>query len=319
MTTFGDRVYQQGGSPVASAAPMTAGDEYFLDPTNGSDDNDGKAIDRAKATLLAAYNLTTANQNDIVHYIAGSSSLTLSAALTWAKNYTHLIGHCAPTMVAQRARIFQLSTLTGASPLLTISATGCIFQNLYIFQGVDDATSLINVSVTGGRNYFWNVHFAGGGHATQAINGGASLKLNGADENTFEDCTIGVDTADAATGMASILMDSEATRNVFRRCNLTMKASNAGAIFVEVADNAGIDRYTIFDECLFINSSATTLTQAFAIPAGMSIPRGPIILKNCLATGADDWDANDRGVIVTTLGTFTAGGNAGLAAATVAA
>jgi len=110
-----------------------------------------------------------------VYYIAGTSSITLSAALTWSNSYTHLIGICAPTRTAQRARIFQLSTLTGASPLITISGSGCIFSNLYVFQGVNDATSLINVSVTGGRNYFENVHFAGGGHAAQAIDGGAAL------------------------------------------------------------------------------------------------------------------------------------------------
>lgn len=296
MTTFGDQLYQNGGSPVASASPLTAGNEYYVDPTNGSDDNDGAAIDRAKATLLAGYNLTTANQNDIVHYISGSSSLTLSAALVWAKSYTHFIGHCAPTRTAQRARIFQLSTLTGASPLLTISASGCRFENFYIFQGVADATSLINVSVTGGRNYFNNVHFAGGGHATQAVNGGASLHLNGAEENTFVNCTIGVDTVDAATGMMGILMDAEAHRNEFYNCKVRMRAGNGGAGFLEVVDATGIDRDTIFQDCLFLNNSATDMTSGFVIPAGMGAPR-KILLKDCMILGTAKLDANDRGVL----------------------
>ncbi len=215
-------------------------------------------------------------------------------------------------MVAQRARLFQLSTLTGASPLINVTASGCIFKNFYVFQGVDDATSLINVQVTGGRNYFENVHFAGGGHATQAVNGGASLSLAGAEENTFVNCTVGVDTVAAATGMAGLLLDTEARRNIFRGCHFTMYAGNAGAIFVEVADATGIDRYTIFDNCQFINPSATGMSQAFAIPAGMSPPRGPIFLKDCWGYGFTDWEANDRGVLYISGAAPTAGGTTGL-------
>ena len=269
---------------------------YFFDPATGSDGNSGLAPDEALATLAAAYAKCTANQHDTIFYIAGSSSMTLTAALDWAKNYTHLVGICAPTEIAQRARIFQLSTLTGASPLLTVSASGCIMKNFYIFQGVADNTSLINVSVTGGRNYFENVHFAGGGHATQAVNGGASLKLDGAEENTFVNCTIGVDTVDAATGMMGILFDGEAHRNMFRNCVVRIRAGNAGAGFVEVVDATGIDRDNTFIDCLFLNNSATSLTSGFVIPAGMGAPR-KILLKDCMVLGATKLDANDRGVL----------------------
>jgi len=290
---------------------------YLVDTVNGNDSNIGDRWTKPLATIAAAYAKCTANQHDVVLYLAGSSGLTMSAALVWAKNYTHLIGLCAPTHAAQRARVFQLATLTGASPLVTVSATGCILKNLYLFQGVDDATSLINVEVTGGRNYFENVHFAGGGHATQAINGGASLSLDGAEENLFVNCTIGVDTISAATGMAGVLFDSQAHRNVFRDCKFTMYAGNAGAIFAEVVDATGIDRYTIFERCLFLNTSATAMTAAFAIPA-MGAPRR-IYLVDCALHGATDWDANDRGVLFQSNGTLTVGGNAGTMLTTVAA
>jgi hypothetical protein len=271
---------------------------YLVDPANGDDDNRGNNFDQPLASISAAYEKCTANQHDVVLYIASSSGNTLSSALTWSKDYTHLIGWCAPTRVAQRARIFQKSDLTGASPLLTISATGCIFKNFYIFQGVDDATSLINVSVTGGRNYFENVHFAGGGHATQAVDGGASLKLDGAEENTFVNCTIGVDTIEAGDGMVGILFDGEAHRNVFENCHVSLYAGHAGAAWVEVADATGVDRYNIFNGCIFTNTynSSNALTSGFVIPAGMGEPRR-IFLKDCMGFGAAKWDANDRGVL----------------------
>jgi len=291
---------------------------YIVDPANGNDSNPGDRFEKPLASIEAAFALCTTNQHDVVLYVAGSSGNNLAAAVDWSKNYTHLIGLCAPTRAAQRARIFQTSTLTGASPLLTVSGSGCIFKDFYIFQGVDDATSLINVSVTGGRNYFENVHFAGGGHATQAVNGGASLKLDGAEENLFKNCTIGVDTIAAGTGMAGILFDGEAHRNVFEDCMVTMYAGHAGAIFAEIVDATGIDRYTIFRRCIFSNTASTAMTQAFAIPAGMGAPRR-IYLMDCAMHGATDWDGNDRGILFQNNGTITVGGNAGLFLTTVAA
>jgi len=295
MTSFGDQLFQFGNVPVGVNFP-TGGNTYYLDPANGSDDNDGLAINRAFKTLPVAYAKLTANQNDILYYLAGASSLSLSAAFTWGKSYTHFIGVCAPTQVAQRARVFQTSTATGLSPLITISASGCIWKNLYIFQGVNDNTSLINVSITGGRNYFDTVHFAGGGHATQAVDGGASLKLDGAEENTFKNCTIGVDTISAGTGMAGILFDTDATRNLFIDCTVRLFADNAGAIFVEVADGTGIAMDNTFKNCLFLNNSVTSLTAGFALPAGLGAQRR-ILLKDCMTLGATKLDANDRGAL----------------------
>ncbi|MFH1636264.1 MAG: hypothetical protein ABIG63_19925 [Chloroflexota bacterium] len=287
---------------------------FFVDPASGSNSNPGTNFLAPLASIEAAYALCVANQHDVVLYVAGASGNTLAAAVTWSKSYTHLIGWCAPTMVGQRSRIFQAAALTGASPLLTVSGSGCIFKNIYIFQGVNDATSLINVAVTGGRNYFENVHFAGGGHAAQAIDGGASLQLNGGSENTFIDCTIGVDTIAAATGMVGLLVDGSATRNIFKGCNFTMWGGNSGAAFVEFTDITAIDRYLIFKDCNFINLG-TGQASAFVIPAGFDGTNMRVFLRDCALFGATDWDASNRGAIQANMGTFTGGGNSGLFAA----
>lgn len=293
----------------------TAGNDYFVDPANGNNANSGTTPGNAFASIATAFAACTANQHDCVWYIAGSSGINLSAALNWNKNYTHLVGICAPTRTAQRSRIFQLSTLTGASPLLTVSATGCIFQNFYIFQGVNDATSLINVSVTGQRNYFENVHFAGGGHAAQAIDGGASLMLNGAAENTFLNCTIGVDTIDAATGMMCMLMDGDALRNRFIDCDFIIEAGHTGAGFVEVVDSTGIDRYNIFRNCTFLNSNAPnfTIASAFVIPAIAANRPSRLYLFNCMGYGFSKWDASDRVILFGNMDAVTGADLSGVA------
>ncbi len=321
MTTFADQVYQWGGVPLATAAAMFGpkAKTYFVDPTNGSDTNEGTDIMAPLATLLAAYNKTVSGQNDVIYYLAGTSSLTLSAALTWSNSYTHLFGVCAPVHVGQRARIFQLSTLTGASPLITISGSGCIFKNLYIFQGVDDNTSLINVRVTGGRNYFENVHFAGGGHATQAINGGASLHLyQSASENLFRNCTIGVDTVEAATGMDALLLSGgtgsvHTTRNRFEHCTFRIKAGAGGVAFVELMTIYDIDRDLVFEDCIFENLAATAIDSAFVVPAGFDKNDKRILLRNCLGIGASKWDANDRGAVYGNMNAVTGADLSGVA------
>ena len=320
MTTHADLIYQLGGMPVGFLVPFSRDAKYyFLDPARGSDDNDGLAPDRALATLAAAEDKCVANQHDTVFYIAGSSSLTLDAALTWDKNYTHLIGLAAPSRIATRARIFQASDLTDASPLIDITATGCIFANLYIFQGVDDAGSLINVRVTGGRNYFHNVHFAGGGHASQAIDGGASLALGGnqtCEENLFYRCTIGVDTVDAATGMMALIFNgTEAHRNEFKECTFRMRAGHTAAGFVElVTTAAAIDRDTVFDNCLFINNStAKDMAAAFVIPATAAGEPHLILLKDCIFHNVTTLDADDRGMIFGNMGAITGADLSGVA------
>ena len=314
MTTHADMLFHLGGLPVIHGIPFTHKSKfYFVDARHGSDSNSGLTPYHALATIIAAEAKMVANQHDTCFILGTGTAITMSAALTWDKSYTHLIGLCAPTMVAQRARIAHETVATGdLSPLFNVTATGCIFKNFYCFHGIASATNLINWQLTGGRNYFENVHFAGGGHVTQAVNGGASLALAAAEENTFVNCTIGIDTITAATGMAGLLLDGGAVRNIFRGCHFTMRASNAGAIFVELVDAQAIDRYVIFDNCIFINMSATTMSQAFAIPAGMGVPRGPMFMKDCWGYGFTDWDASDRGVLYIAGAKPTAGGTTGL-------
>jgi len=270
---------------------------YVVDAANGDDDNAGDRWSLPLATVSAALAKCVSGRHDTVLVVASASAVNEDAAIVWNKNLTHLVGIGAPSHAAQRTRI--VCNATGLSPFLTVSGYGCIFRNLYLWQGQDDATSLVAVSVTGNRNYFENVHFAGGGHATQAIDGGASLLINGGSENRFIDCTIGVDTVDAGTGMAGLVFAATggAARNLFERCRFTLQAGHAGAIFVELLGNSGIDRYQLFRDCVFINLSGTAMTQAFAVAAGFDPANKRILLTDCAKIGAGKWDNGDTGMI----------------------
>lgn len=303
---------------LASAASMIppGGTWYFVDGTNGLDTNDGTTWTAPLKTVTAAYAKTTTGKHDVVCVLAAAAGTAELTAIAWAKNLTHLIGLGAPTGISARSRIMCGAVDTGTndmSPFFTVSGYGCIFSNLTFWQGQDDASTLINVSVTGARNYFNRVHFAGGGHATQAIDGGASLLIDGGSENVFERCTVGVDTVVAATGMAALLFDGAASRNTFRECVFQLYAGHAGVKLVEIVDNDGIGRWNIFKNCLFLNPCRTyTMTEVFTIPASMTAETNYIILQDSFCLGATDWDTNDRGVLYLANGTSTGGGNAGL-------
>ncbi len=316
-THFGGVVYSMGVPLLGGEGILTQGDSYFLDPVNGNDSNNGKSVDKAKKTLLAAYDATTAAQNDVIYYLASTTagSTTVSATLTWSKNQVHLIGVCAPTLIAKRARIMQAYGTTAVSPMIDITATGCIFKNLYFFQGVADATSLIDIRVTGARNYFENVHFAGIGDATQDASGGCSLSLDGAAENTFVNCAIGLDTQTTRTSNTTeLLVDTSSSRNAFIDCILYAWISGATHTLVKIADTAGVDRWLWFKRCLFLSESANNaLAMTAAIDTVSAAVSSYIILQDCTAVGITAWYDTASGKLYANMASPTASAAGGLA------
>ena len=92
---------------------------YFVDPVNGSNTNSGDRWTKPVADIATAYGLCTANQHDVVLYLASSSGVDLTAALTWSKSYTHLVGMCAPTCVGRAYRALICGAQTCARPYTT--------------------------------------------------------------------------------------------------------------------------------------------------------------------------------------------------------
>ncbi|MHA2066757.1 MAG: hypothetical protein ACXABY_20485, partial [Candidatus Thorarchaeota archaeon] len=139
--------------------------------------------------------------------------------------------------------------------------------------------------------------FAGIGNTTMDVAGAASLKVSG-DENLFEECVIGLDTIGRGSAANSeILFTGGATRNIFRRCIIPTYADADTHQFVTQAASA-IDRFNIFEDCLFynaVNSGATTMTEALDIATGGSPAGGFILWGNNTIVGATEWDAGDEG------------------------
>ena len=305
------------GVPVLGTVggiPMT-GTYFFVDPATGSDAYDGLSPETPFQSLTAAYNAATAGNNDVIVLIGdGSTTGTarLTATLTWSKNATHLIGVTAPTMLNQRARISTLTTATvNINPLMTISASGCIFANFSFFQGVgQSATDEQLLDITGDRNYFYNVQFGGMGHATGAGRAGSyCVYLNDGDENTFDSCTFGLDTVNRSAANASVKFRGQSQRNVFRNCLWPMYATAATPLFIDANAVGSIDRFQWFSSNTFMNTGTSSVAAVVAFNASQG---GKIVLDNCSAVGATDWTATDTATVQIT-GAVPNGDTSGMA------
>ena len=272
----------QGALPVNLVKNSSAlGNRWYVNETTGLDTNPGNAAAPFK-TLTAAHAAAVANNGDIVFLIG---TVHLTATLAWTKNQVSLVGTAAPSD-NDRARI----SVTGSAvftPLVNVTAQGCSFINLGTFHGFADASAQICWIEAGGRNYYNNVQFLGGGDATAAAQTGMrSLKIAASGENLFVGCTIGLDTVVRATGAnASLELTTGAPRNVFRNCIFQALCSLATDVHVTVGAD-GIDRYVLFENCTFINcvdSTGTTLNAAITANAAAG---GSVIVQGGMSIGA---------------------------------
>lgn len=292
--------------------PLT-GNWWFCDYANGNDGNagagaDGAGPDAPLKTISRALELATAGNNDVV-VIMGDGSTTasqrLEESLDWSKNATHLIGMTAPVMEAQRARITTLTTATtNINPLMTVSASGCIFANFSFFQGVGQATTDEKlIDITGDRNYFWNIQFGGMGNQVGADRAGSYIiYLNDGDENLFEHCSIGLETVQRGAANASVKVANGSQRNTFRDCQFVMAADQTSPLFVDAsASNALNGSSLTFWRCAFRNLVNITGAAQPAVTASVAADvNGTVFFDQC-STMAAKWAAAAATVKVASL------------------
>lgn len=280
MTTFSDQVFQLGGVPVNSPFILQTGKSIFVKPITGSNNNPGNTPALAVKTLAQALSLARADKNDVVYLIAESNTASLttdyqSATLDWNKDGVHLIGVNNMSIIGQRSRIAQLSSVLTIDSLVKISADNCLIANLEIFQGVASQTAVspVALEVTGQRNHIVNCQISGIGNASNDVAAARSLVINGGAENLFSNCYIGLDTISRATAAAEIELKASATRNFFEDCYINSMAGAAGFLHVKAnAAAAAIDRFVSFKNCIFmnaVNSTATTMDASIAVHASL--------------------------------------------------
>ncbi len=295
MTTFTDQLYQNAGAPVNGM--FSNGKAWFVDPYRGGDSNRGDRVNRAKKSTSSALSAARAGHNDVIYLCSYTNTLATTAdyqtsTLTWNKDSTHLIGVNSGNHAFQRSTIRPATTATAASvaPLMSITANNCRFENISVINDLNAAAAVGAVYVSGSRNHFKNCHFGGNAGGTTAdVATQYSLYLYGAQENVFDGCTIGMDTISRSSQRYEIYFNKDASnngtaRNVFRNCVIYTYATSTAMTWLTYAASA-VDRFNLFQNCIFVNTGTSSLASGFSISATGS-PAGILILKGCSLVGA---------------------------------
>ena len=282
----------------AAGVGFINGNIIMLDPFAGVDTNDG--ITAPVNTLGRAYGIGREGKNDVIALISNgltTSTARVNSAFTWAKNALHLVGVSDGVNLSNRSRIAPATTATAFANFFAISGSGCLFSNVEIYAGfTTGTTAAIALTVSGGRNLFSNCHIVGMSDAASAADAGSrSVKVTGTGENQFVNCTIGDDTTARTNANASVEFAGGTPRNVFKNCVFPFYSGDGNSLGIKVGA-AGMDRFQLFDKCMFINavkSGATSMTTLGAITTQTS-PAGMLVYRDCGLVGIAEWEGTTK-------------------------
>ncbi len=280
------------GVPLMGGVPYgPTSKTFFVSGAEGSDGNDGTTPKKALASVGKAHSLMTTGKNDVCFVMGnGQTSGTAreTATITWSKDACHLVGVAAPGVVAQRARISTASSTSAVTPIINITADGCLFSDLHFFQDFNTNAANVCMAITGERNVFNRCHIAGGGNATAAVHAGTrSLTIAGTNgEHYFRDCTIGLDTIPRGTAAsAEIEITGASTRNTFEDC-LILSRTDGTSHDQLLIGTSGIDRWVIFKNCIFWNDTQGGGTKAAEHLNVVAAAGGIVLLEKTTTFGA---------------------------------
>jgi len=265
---------------AAMGIPRGPGSKAFLvDTENGSDNNPGTTWEAPLASLEAAEDLCTTDMHDAVLFLARATADNPTAAISWDKNYTHLIGvGCELPGQGQRCRVV-MQAATAVTPVITFAGNGCIVKNMQFNQEKASGAASGVAIVTGQRNLFQNVFFMCPTSVTAAS---YSLKVGGG-ENCFRDCTIGQHTlvrTGATRGLWLYVGDDDCQRNKFIHCEFLSWASASTHAPVYVDVDIDVEAYTAqFENCLWSNIVSGAGTLAVGIDDNCATTDHQILLR----------------------------------------
>lgn len=281
-STGGQNISGQFGMPLfgISGLPAFTGNYYWVDGTNGSDGNTGGPQDPLK-TLTQALAQCVAGNNDVVLF---TGTFSPSATFTWSKNNTHLIGlGQAVISVANPA-----ATTGALSPLVNVTAQGCIFQNFTVVSGIAQAATQVAWAEAGGDNVYTAVTINQVANATAGAQAGNRALTVASKSNVFTNCIVGGDQVIRATAAsANLEFLAGSGDNIFDTCVFPMWSSVATTVFATAA-TATMSGFTMFKNCLFALNlqgagSVGTLTVGMTINATAG---GVVMLQDTAMIGA---------------------------------
>jgi len=258
--------------------PITFGNYYFVDADNGSDSYDGKTMATAKATVAAAYALTTTNNNDVIA-LSAASSHAITEMLTVAKNRVHFIGLDGGGRQTGHGARLVMGLTTAATDLAVVKVTGvrCSFTNIKMESSNTKDESLYTLIDAGEYTIYRNCSFLKLSDLNEAT---AADVVAAGDSTTWINCEFGAATLRATAARPVMIIDKSLASsnglmdNNFFNCNFVSYTSSADRRFIKLVANQDGQRYAMFRGCSFINwdiiATGTTMTNAVYAKSGQT-------------------------------------------------
>jgi hypothetical protein len=223
------------------------------------------------------------------------------------------------TLQTEAAGSAQTQTITSyCNYLIDIQGDNNILYNIEVANFDDNPLAIEGLKVSGDRNYCKNIHSIGAGalpaDRTATVNDN-SLHLVGAQDNTFENCTIGTDMTDrggTASGDIRFTVDGvkSCERNRFINCEIqSYNSTGTGHGAIKTDGATACRRDHIFEGCLF---RSDTTAQAVVL-IGTACTEGKFyMVKETLALNYTAWEAGSGNMSRVSAPAAVASGGGGL-------
>lgn len=289
MSTFGDQLYQHGGSPVGlpvtygNTANKGAGTVYFVNPTIGSDGNKGTRMDKPLSTISKAYSLATTNNHDMI-VLSANAAHAATDELAVSKNRVHFWGlDAVGRYYGQRTRWTMGVTTGTAIAIVKNTGVGNTFSHIKFDSSDTLSTSIYAFAEGGEYTVIENCEIYKSTDLDQAT--AAELLMNG-DSALVRNCTIGSLANEVSAARTNVLLTRETItgkvcRDVtFDNCLLWLKSSSATASHFHATTATDVERMLLIKNCSMVVAKLSGATVADAIIVDTALTDGQILLQN---------------------------------------
>ena len=290
---------------LADAGVLTFGDVYWVDATNGDDNNDGKTKDTAFATISAAYDAVTTNQHDVI-LLSGYAAHAQTSMLDISKNRVHFIGLSGREGaygLGARTRI-TMGVTTAATDIAVMKNTGVgnTFHNIKFDSSNTVAESIYAVAEGGEYTIYQGCEFY---KSTDLDVTGAAEVLNNGDSVQWLNCVFG-STANAISGAVirpCMLLTRETITgkvcrdNVIDSCLFLRKCGNTGNRFIYGANATDVERMLLIRNSVFFSNPLGSATPALGVDFGAAQTQGAVLIdQHCSSVDVTALGATGEGV-----------------------
>lgn len=267
----------------------TFGNVYYVDPTNGDDDNDGLTPAGAFATLDKANDTVTTNNDDFI-ILSAYAAHNVTEMLSVSKNRVHFVSAgWRPGSIGMGARSrVVMGVTTAATDLAVMQNTGVgnTFQGIKFDSSNTKDESLYSVVEAGEYTIYEGCEFYKSTDLDVSL---AAEVANNGDSVQWINCTFGSSANIVADNCirpnmllsGGIVSGKKMRDNVIQNCLFLVKAAGTEAVRIYGANATDVERMLLVKNSTFFSNKLAAATPAHAVGFGAAQTEGSILLQDC--------------------------------------